>query len=81
MPSLPGDAIPFRRCRSISRDRLKCGNKVRVLLSGPATLLLMARLLIDQIPWSRKRSLSSLSAFLTSHILTTSRRGEHRTYN
>lgn len=32
------------------RDQCKCGNKVRVLLSGPPTLLVMAHLLIYQIP-------------------------------
>lgn len=39
------------------QDQCKRGNKVRVLLSGPATLLVMA---IYQIPHSRKRSSASL---------------------
>ena len=57
--ALPGDADLSLGIQ----DQLKCGNKVRVLLSGPAGLLLMASLLNDLIPWSRRRSSSSLSAF------------------
>jgi hypothetical protein len=35
---------------------LKCGNKVRVLLSGPTTMHLLACLLIGQIPQKRQSS-------------------------
>lgn len=57
--ALPGDADLSLGIQ----DQLKCGNKVRVLLSGPAASLLMASLLNDLIPQSRKRSSSPLSAF------------------
>lgn len=57
------------------QDRLKCGNKVRVLLSGLATLRLMTSPLIGQIP-QRKSSSAITLLFQARQMPTMGRRGD-----